>query len=135
MPDPGSGFSRLCAACGRRVPKSVAVCRCGAEVPQTVDDQPAGSVSPGHGLSAVNLAIGALLLGAIAATGYWASRPASPEPSAAAPGAETTEGGVLPPPSGLTISAERRAWDAELARAGASPPMPTTPAAVPLATA
>src|SRR5688572_25722044 len=131
MPDQGSGFSRLCPSCGRRVPKTVTVCRCGAQVPVTLDDQPADPVSSNQGLSAVNLAIGALMLGAVVAAGYWATRPAPPE-AAAAPRAGTVEGEVLPPSSpGAPLSAERRAWEAELARADAPQPTAATPAAAP----
>src|SRR6187402_3935565 len=96
MPDPGSGFSRLCPSCGRRVPPSVAVCRCGAEVPEPAGDQPAAPVSPSRGLSAVNLVIGALLLGAVAGAGYWFRPPAVPEPSPAATQTATIEAGIPP---------------------------------------
>jgi S1-C subfamily serine protease len=113
----------------------VAVCRCGAEVPVTLHEQPADPVSPNQGLSAANLAIGALLLGAVVAAGYWATRPAPVQPSAAAPLASTVEGGVLPAPSpGTPVSAERRAWEAELAKADASQPNAAPPEAAPLAT-
>jgi S1-C subfamily serine protease len=39
MPDPDqTGFSRVCPSCGRRVPRSVGMCRCGKPVPFEDDD-------------------------------------------------------------------------------------------------
>lgn len=125
MPDPGQGFSRPCPSCGRRVPKSVAVCRCGVDVPGLVDEAPEAEPS-GGGLSPVNLAVGALLLAAVVGAGYWSlSRP--PAAEIAAPAAQTgpAAGGELQPAppagGGSEVSPERRAWDAELARADARP--------------
>lgn len=76
MPDPGPGFSRPCPSCGRRVPKTVTVCRCGVEVPGGEADSPGEDSARSGGLSAVNLAIGTLLLVGVGLTGYWSlSRP------------------------------------------------------------
>lgn len=85
MPDPGPGFSRLCPACGRRVPRSVAVCRCGAEVPELAGAGPPAQEPSRRGVTLVNLAAGMLLLGALAATGYRAfTRSPAAEPMARA---------------------------------------------------
>lgn len=134
MPDPGPGFSRLCPACGRRVPRAVAVCRCGAEVPDLVDDPPATQESTGGGRSLVTVTVGILLLAAVAAIGYWSyMRPPAGEPTVASPSAGTTEGGPAAPASttdSAPVSAERRVWETELARANAQQ---AEPAAVPLA--
>lgn len=132
MPDPGPAFSRLCPSCGRRVPKSVEVCRCGAVVPAVGDDQPEEPGKPGRGLSAVNLAVAAVLLAVIAATGYWVLRPTPPPAAVAAPRTDRIESAVVPSePPGSPVSAERRAWEAELARADATPPNPLTPEPTP----
>ncbi|MDP2321392.1 MAG: trypsin-like peptidase domain-containing protein [Acidobacteriota bacterium] len=100
MPDPGPGFSRLCPACGRRVPRSVALCRCGAGLPDLDDGPAVAQDSPIGGLTAVNLAAGLLLLAAVAATGYWSfTRPPAAEPLAPAARRGVTEGGFLPLPT------------------------------------
>lgn len=136
MPDPSQGFSRPCPSCGRRVPRTVAVCRCGAAVPvvEALPDAPA----QGAGVSPANLAVGALLLATVVGTGYWSLSPA-PAPAAATAAPAVPGGGRNPdrsrpaPPAaaaGQELSPERRAWEAELARAEAPPPgTPAAPAA------
>jgi S1-C subfamily serine protease len=115
----------------------VAVCRCGAEVPETAGDLPDSLDSPGRGFSAVNLVVGAVLLGAVAGAGYWVTRPAAPQATPEAIRNVPVEGGALPSPapSDSTPSPERRAWEAELAKANAAPPAPETPVTANLATA
>lgn len=111
MPDPGPGFSRLCPACGRRVPRSVAVCRCGAEVPELAGAGPPAQEPSRRGVTLVNLAAGMLLLGALAATGYRAfTRSPAAEPMARA----VRRGGdaaflPMPPEGGPPRSRSRRA--------------------------
>lgn len=124
MPDPGPGFSRLCPACGRRVPRSVDLCRCGAIVPvEAADSAETESASGGH-RSATNLVFGALLVIAVAATGYWtlSSGPAPADP-ADAPAARESD--MAPPPAppkgGEAMSPERSAWEAEMARTASAP--------------
>lgn len=100
MPDPGPGFSRLCPACGRRVPRSVALCRCGAGLPDPGDGPPEAQDPPTRGLTAMNLAAGLLLLAAVAATGYWSfTRPPAAAPQGPAARRGVAEGGFLPLPS------------------------------------
>lgn len=51
MPEGTSGLSRVCPSCGRRVPRTVATCRCGAAIavkadpedPEVVPDTETGS--------------------------------------------------------------------------------------------
>lgn len=132
MPDPG--LSRLCPTCGRRVPQGVAICRCGADVAAVYEEHDA-EPQPRDGPSPATLAIGVLLLVAVAATGYWSLAP----PTAAVPEAPPPQAtsGETPGPArpaaepGLEASAERRAWEAELARAGATPPPEPVPSPEP----
>lgn len=129
MPDPGPGFSKLCPACGRHVPRSVAVCRCGAELPD-LDDAPLETQDPlKSGGSPVNLVAAVLLVAAVAAAGYWSfTGPPAAEPVAPTPTAGAAEGGFMAPPSTTTstasLSAERQAWEAERAKADAPQPEP-----------
>jgi S1-C subfamily serine protease len=103
MPDPGPGFSRPCPSCGRRVPRSVAICRCGAEVPAFPDEENPGPEA--GGLSAVNLAVGLLLLIAVVITGYWSfTRPPAADVVAPARQGDVVEGGLaLPQPSVTSV--------------------------------
>src|SRR6185503_12306090 len=89
MPDTeSSGFSRVCPFCGRRVPRKVAVCRCGAEIGDDQNpletprppDQPARSSVSGPALL-IGVALVTVGLGA-----FWLNRPGpSPAPRTAAP--------------------------------------------------
>jgi S1-C subfamily serine protease len=137
MPDPGPGFSRLCPACGRRVPRSVAVCRCGAEVPALADVPPPSQDESRRGLTLLNLAAGLLLLAAVAATGYWSfAQPPATIRTSTAPKGGVADGGLLAPPSTTTrvpLSAERQAGEAEARQpepAAAPVPSPTAPVAL-----
>jgi S1-C subfamily serine protease len=86
---PTTGFSRICPACGRRAPRSVEVCRCGATLGDAVVDDPA-PIAP---RSAASFAAGVWsTLGVVAALGaavggaYWLNRPEpAPEVRTAAP--------------------------------------------------
>lgn len=100
MPDPGPGLSRLCPACGRRVPRTVALCRCGAGLPDPGDGLPEAQDPPTGSLTASNLAAGLLLLAAVAATGYWSfTRPPAPAPQAPAARQGAAEAGFRPLPT------------------------------------
>lgn len=126
MPDPSQGFSRRCPSCGRRLPRTVAICRCGAEVPPLADEPQQDEPSTGPAFSAANLALGALLLVAVAGAGYWSlSRTPADSPTLPAAGVpvEAGEPQATSPAAagGPEISAERRAWEADLARADARP--------------
>lgn len=120
MPDPGPGLSRPCPSCGRRVPRSVAVCRCGAfvaDLPDDTTDNPGPTAGP---FAAINLAVGLLLLLAVIATGYRSiTRPPATVVMAPAQRRGAVEGGwALPPPSSV-ISAGRRAKAPATTAAGA----------------
>jgi len=89
MPDTdSSGFSRVCPFCGRRVPRKVAVCRCGAEIGDdqnpletpTPADQPDRSSVSGPAI-VIGVAVVTVALGA-----FWLNRPGpSSAPRAAVP--------------------------------------------------
>jgi len=116
MPDQDlTGFSRVCPSCGRRVPRNVAKCRCGAEIPAEssgVTEVDFEKSSTGSTVI-VGLVIAVLLIGA----GYWTFLRPSPavpraeraEENDAAPEAAPAARSATPPPAD---SAERRAWDA-----------------------
>ena len=132
MPDRDSaGFSRICPSCARRVPLSVAKCRCGAELPVVADSTPADdpAETPSSSTSPLTLVVGALLCVVLGAAGYWMLAPAPDATVAEAaeedePEAEETD---APPP----VSAERRAWDA----AALAAPRETDAAPAPIAAA
>jgi S1-C subfamily serine protease len=75
MPDQDTAsFSRVCPSCGRRVPRAVANCRCGAELPlveevpppvEVVEDEAAAPSSTRPVLMAIVLTL------AVAGAGYW----------------------------------------------------------------
>lgn len=121
MPDPGPGLSRPCPSCGRRVPRSVAVCRCGAEVPALLDDT-TDDPGSGAGVSVINLAVGLLLLMAVVATAYWTiTQPPAAVAVDQAPSGGAVDGGLTLPPPASVISAD---GGAEPDRALASGPTP-----------
>jgi S1-C subfamily serine protease len=106
-----SEFSRLCPSCGRRGPRAVAQCRCGADLPPdespTREDAPQ---SPARSFSALMIGLAAAAL----AAGYWVyTRPAPAAPDAAvtapavAPAGDNSPAGASP-----DVSPERRAWEA-----------------------
>ncbi len=141
MPDPSQGFSRPCPSCGRRLPRTVALCRCGAEVAALADEPPAQEPSTASAFSPANLAVGALLLVALAGAGYWsmAQPPAAdpiPSPEARLPTASGRPQPAAPAvATAADISPERRAWEAELAKADARPPEAAAPTPSPEAAA
>lgn len=96
MSDLEPGFRRVCQTCGRRVPRSVAVCRCGATLaPVTEEDAPADATEArsdfGAGFrAAVALLAAAALLGFV---GYRVFRgepehPPAPQPTVIRPPAQ-----------------------------------------------
>lgn len=112
MPDRDpAGFSRVCPACGRRVPRNVATCRCGVELPlEVLSDAPAVEpAATGGGSTAIVALVTAGLLAAGA--GYWffpragaVTTPGSPARGDAASRASN--------PTRAGASPEARAWDA-----------------------
>jgi S1-C subfamily serine protease len=135
MPDRDSaGFSQICPSCGRRVPRSVAKCRCGAELAVAAETPPGddSDATPSPSTSPLTLVVGALLCVALGAGGYWILAPA---PAAtAAEKAEEEEPEAIEsdePDAPAPASAERRAWDA----AALAAPRETDAAATPIAPA
>jgi len=102
------------------------MCRCGTVVPVSADEPPGDEPPAPAAFSAANLLIAALLLLAVAGTGYWtlSSAPPSGTQPSPAPRAASDSGRREPAdPAGAPadLSPERRAWDAELARSGTEP--------------
>ena len=132
-----TGFSRVCQSCGRRVPRNVAKCRCGAEIPveSFTADAEIPEESSGGSSTIIAAIVAALVIGG---AGYWFFLRPSPATTRVqqaaeeeqAPGAERATA-----PAGA--SPERRAWDAAAAdnRTAEPPakdadpaPAPSTPA-------
>lgn len=108
-----SEFSRLCPSCGRRVPRAVATCRCGAELPPEaapVDEVVAGEPQ-GTPSTLIVALIGVL---ALAGAGYWFfARPAPAEaPAELAASEEPGDDATASASTPAEASPERRAWDA-----------------------
>jgi S1-C subfamily serine protease len=106
-----SDAARLCPSCGRRVPRTVAKCRCGAVIP--VDDAPAVDEAP----RSSPLLVYVVLIAAVAGVGYWTFK----QPPATTPGVglsvppeDASAAGNLaaPTPRPRELSPEQRAWDA-----------------------
>lgn len=138
MPDPAlTGTGRQCPKCGRRVPRAVAKCRCGADLPAEVDSVGVDADESGKQAWPTFVVI-ALLVGGVA---YWTfgrvargatvttvpivqdvatpeviNRPPPSEPLAPAPAAAATAA-----PS-RQLSPEQRAWDAAAKLQDAAPP-------------
>lgn len=123
MAEPGSG--RVCPKCERRVPRTVAKCRCGAVLPadETPADQPAGRSSPWL----VYLALTAMVGG----VGYWTLFVREPAPPITSSRPDTTAAAMAEPgpgaqPAMRELSPEQRAWDAA-ARMAELKAEPSTP--------
>jgi len=131
MPDRDlSGFSRVCPSCGRRVPRTVAACRCGVQMP--AEDVGAGALmeaeQPHRGTAAI--AVIALVASLAAGAGYWMlTRPAAVTTEARSAPSDEPE---LPATGPLRAAAspEARAWDAAANTKDAAAPStaPNTPA-------
>jgi S1-C subfamily serine protease len=145
MPDPSTSlrpsqqqtaFSRVCPSCGRRVPRNVASCRCGAALPVDSSDAPAASreESSGGPGAIIAIIVGALLLGG---AGYWfLLRPAPAGPATAAVEAEEEAAEEPAAPVSAGPSATARAWDAAAnAKEAPATPAETAPAPPPPTTA
>ena len=132
MADRTPETGRVCPECERRVPRSVAKCRCGAVLP--MDDSPAAESASSASRMPVFLVLAALLAGA----GYWTltREPAtSPERNTgvAALLPDTAEPANSPRPREL--SPEQRAWDAAARMQTAATPDDSAAAPQPLALA
>src|SRR5688572_30286523 len=136
------GFSRICASCGRRVPRNVATCRCGAAVP--AESFSATAAIPEQSSSG-SLPIVALILAvlAIGGAGYWFVLRSSPPAVESEQGEEDDDAtpGAEPGAPATAVSPEARAWDAAANNkdapappADANPvPPPSMPAPLPAA--
>lgn len=133
MPDrEPSGNSRVCPSCGRRVPRSVAVCRCGVEMP--LDFRPADPIEVDEPERRFSPAFVVILI-VLAGAGYWMiTRPGET-------GAVITPGSSAPPTmlpdkstpqpnpamaaseaaAATSASAAARAWDLQASTQPASP--------------
>ena len=121
MPDRDlTTFSRVCPSCGRRVPVTVATCRCGAEMTAVDPGWAPAEETPTRSRSTPITAVALVAL--VAGTGYWTFMRPDPAPATSevrrAQPAETPAAAVAAAPAAL--SAEARAWDAA-ANAPASP--------------
>lgn len=126
MPDPSTeiragrdqaGFSRVCPSCGRRVPRAVANCRCGAELsalepapaPVPAVETPVAVASTSSSLiGPVVLAV--LLTLAFAGGGYWMFL--RPEAPAVDEATSAESEGADPEVESPGASPEARPWDA-----------------------
>ncbi len=135
MPDQDlTGFSRVCPSCGRRVPRHLAVCRCGADLP--IENASAARDDTGPARNGFPTIV-VIALAAILATGagYWMFlRPAGASTEAGDAPSEELE----PPAAAVPLtaaSAEARAWDAAAnatispRASAATPGAPEAPAA------
>jgi S1-C subfamily serine protease len=112
MADPSPELSRVCPKCERRVPRSVATCRCGAVLPIT--DAPVEETASGSSPILTYL----VLIALVAGVGYWTFlRPPATTPqlnlgatAVRQPQPASTPGGGTSRPREL--SPEQRAWDA-----------------------
>jgi S1-C subfamily serine protease len=132
MPDPSTAlragrdqasFSWICPSCGRRVPRTVVNCRCGAEMPveaaaplivEELDEPASAARSQQPVLLAVVLTL------AFSGAAYWMFLRPSPVPQTSESveeEAEEAEAGASPAP---LVSAAARSWDAA---ANALPPL------------
>src|SRR5436190_5583235 len=122
MPDPSTapragqdqtGFSRVCPKCGRRVPRNVSACRCGAQLPAESFTAPAADLeeSSGGGSSST-IAIFVIVL-ALGAAGYWMFMRPTAAPAKSQQSAEDDSAPAGTEARGAAASSpEARAWDA-----------------------
>lgn len=128
-------FSRVCPSCGRRVPRAVATCRCGAALPPDAAPIEAAPFEAAESSGGSMKAIAAVLaLIAAAGAGYFVASRGNREPVPITALDEAAEAPEAPTAPAVT-SAERRAWDAQAAAARETPPAgdPPAPAAPPSA--
>jgi S1-C subfamily serine protease len=124
-----TGFSRVCPQCARRVPRSVANCRCGASLAAATSTAVSLPAEPNGGSHIAIILVACSL--AVAGAGYWTWM----RPSAASPASERVTESVdaETPASGSAaraVSPEARAWDAAANASDTAAPTPI-PAAAP----
>ena len=115
-------LARLCPKCGRRVPRAVAKCRCGAVLP--ADDPPAVDESP----RSSPLLVYVIAIAAVAGVGYWSfmQPPAeTPGPTASVTVEDMARLGnpAAAPSRPRELSPEQRAWDAAARTQGSEAPI------------
>jgi len=139
MPDQ-TGFSRVCPACGRRVPRNVAACRCGAVLPADTSAPVTFEAEPEAAPSrASTVIVGGILMLALGGAIYWFIR--TPPAERISSGQVRTVSPTAEPDAAVrSESPEARAWNAQAnarenaprspeSPAPASPSSPATPAA------
>ena len=133
MPDRDqTAFSRVCPSCGRRVPRNVTACRCGAALPvETAAPAVADATPSSSGTSATAIAIAIVGLLAVVGLGYWmfASPAATARRAARSAAAEEADPAVTA--TDRSASPEARAWDATAKAAENAPTPPDAPAPTP----
>ncbi len=133
MPD--AGFSRVCPSCGRHVPRSVSVCRCGSTLAAEPESSTPASAAP-RALALVQIVA---LVATLAGAGYWLiTRPRTASPSAGTTGHAVPAAPAADAPATAPLeSAAARAWNAAAgarniaATDTADLTQPPTPAAAP----
>ncbi len=117
---------RVCPSCGRRVPRAVATCRCGAAIPAEAAAQaaPEAAVESTDYTRAAVAGIAAIIVGAVAFS-YLRPDPPGSITRAAATVSEPEADAEAPTTPG--ISAQRRAWDLAAANSAAAPPPSSAP--------
>lgn len=121
---------RVCPSCGRRVPRTVSTCRCGAALP--IEAEPEVPPIAEAGSTDYTMAGVAAVAAIIIAAAAWSYL--RPSASTAAPDqASAVEPAAAPAgtaPAGAEMSPERRAWDASAAGGGLEPRPSPAPAPV-----
>jgi S1-C subfamily serine protease len=135
MPDRDlSGISRVCPSCGRRVPRTVATCRCGAAMP--TDDlaaEPVVEAASDGGGSTSLIAVGLVAL-VLAGGAYWVLKGRAPASTASSATASLQQDAQNAAGLAAAASPEARAWDAAAnAKSASTPDTAPAPAASPVA--
>jgi S1-C subfamily serine protease len=138
-----SAFSQVCPSCGRRVPRSVTTCRCGAALPEVfVADLPEADGADGSGTAKLAMVV-VIGIAAVAGAAYWTFMPSAapaPTPSrtnrpaaSSAPNPESAPGTAAAASPTPGMSGQAQAWNAAagLQQPGTQP----APAAAPSQTA
>lgn len=125
---------RLCPSCGRRVPRTVATCRCGASLP--IEAGPAAApIAEAEGTDYTMAGVAAVALVIVAAVAWFALRPSAPTATPDQAAVVSEPGADAAAPSAADLSPERRAWDASAAGGGLTPRPSPSPSAAPATSA
>lgn len=118
MPE-GPPGGRVCPSCGRRVPRTVSTCRCGAAITAEAGGEVVPSAEPGS-TDYTMAAVAGVALIVVAAVAWSYLRPTAPTETPDQ-GAAVTERAADAATPGAEVSPERRAWDASAAGSGVAP--------------